>query len=179
MVDNHTRRSPLVDRDPRNLDTNLNIRPVPILLGVTRGASRKFTTLWMFHVPWFNHSKIEFSDEGLEAAAALYMKHQASFASPDMFKKKVLPPLMKSLFGTWKGGQLDLLEAVFRWKAFSKWLCFGNYCTSNHLTFQAILQGGYLRWHRSYGSGARWALYLSMFMDLSTGWPNKCLFCDC
>ena len=115
MVDNHTRRSPLVDRDPRNLDTNLNIRPVPILLGVTRGASRQNKIhLSVFHVFCFNHDKIKFSDEGLEAAAALYMKHQASFASPEMFKKKVLPPLMKSLFGTWKGGQLDLLEAVFR-----------------------------------------------------------------
>ena len=30
------------------------------------------------------------------------------------FRKKVLLPVMKSLFGYWKGSQTDLLEAIYR-----------------------------------------------------------------
>ena len=89
MVDNHTRRSPLVERDPRSIDATFNIRPVPMLLGSTR-------------------------NEGLEAAALLYNKHQGAFSSEREFKKKVLTPVMKSAFGYWKGKQEDLQEAIYR-----------------------------------------------------------------
>ena len=86
MVDNHTRRSPLVERDPLSLDsTSLNGRPMPMLLGSA-------------------------SNEGLEAAAKLYLKNQGYFSSSDQFNKKVLPPLLKSLFGKWKGSQAELKE---------------------------------------------------------------------
>ena len=90
MVDNHTRRSPLVEKDPLSLDsTSLNGRPMPMMLGAV-------------------------SNEGLEAAAKLYLKNQGYFASSDQFNKKVLPPLMKSLFGNWKGRQPELKEAIYR-----------------------------------------------------------------
>ena len=54
------------------------------------------------------------SNEGLEAAAKLYFKNQGYFASSDQFNKKVLSPLMKSLFGNWKGRQSELKEAIYR-----------------------------------------------------------------
>ena len=31
-----------------------------------------------------------------------------------LFRKQVLLPVMKSLFGYWKGSQTDLLEAIYR-----------------------------------------------------------------
>ena len=64
MVDNHTRtRNPLVSRHPSDLrDSGASVlRPVPMLLGATR-------------------------DEGLAAAAGLYIKNQGAFASPDLFR---------------------------------------------------------------------------------------------
>ena len=94
MVDNHTRRSPLVERDPISLDsTSLNGRPMPMLLGSA-------------------------SNEGLEAAAKLYLRNQGYFSSSDQFNKKVLPPLLKSLFGKWKGSQAELKEAIYRFTIF-------------------------------------------------------------
>ena len=92
MVDNHTRRSPLVERDPRNPGTPLNIRPVPLMLSSTR-------------------------DEGLETAALLYMKDQSSFSSALEFKRKILTRVMVSVFGYWKGKQQDLQEAIYRFNS--------------------------------------------------------------
>ena len=108
MVDNHTRvRSPLVTRHPADIRDSgaAVVRPLPLMLSATR-------------------------DEGLAAAARLYLKNQGAFASPDLFRwdwcgwwweeydghwrKQVLLPVMKSLFGYWKGSQKDLLEAIYR-----------------------------------------------------------------
>ena len=62
MVDNHTRsRSPLVQRHPGDLGAGGVVRPVPMLLSATR-------------------------DEGLAAAAELYLKNQGAFASPELFR---------------------------------------------------------------------------------------------
>ena len=58
------------------------------------------------------------SNEGLEAAAKLYLRNQGYFSSSDQFNKKVLPPLLKSLFGKWKGSQAELKEAIYRFKIF-------------------------------------------------------------
>ena len=62
MVDNHTRtRSPLVQRHPGDQGSGGVVRPVPMLLSATR-------------------------DEGLAAAAELYLKNQGAFASPELFR---------------------------------------------------------------------------------------------
>ena len=64
MVDNHTRvRSPLVPRHPADLrDSGAPVvRPLPLMLSATR-------------------------DEGLAAAAELYLKNQGAFASPELFR---------------------------------------------------------------------------------------------
>ena len=89
MVDNHTRRSPLVERDPQSIDQSFAIRPIPILLGASK-------------------------DEGLEAAAKIYLEKQMHFSSTEKFLKHVLMPLMKTLFGYWKGSQSELIEAIDR-----------------------------------------------------------------
>ena len=64
MVDNHTRvGSPLVQRHPADLRASgaAVVRPLPMLLSATR-------------------------DEGLAAAAELYLKNQGAFASPELFR---------------------------------------------------------------------------------------------
>ena len=64
MVDNHTRvRSPLVPRHPADLrDSGAPVvRPLPLMLSATR-------------------------DEGLAAAAELFLKNQGAFASPELFR---------------------------------------------------------------------------------------------
>ena len=64
MVDNHTRvRSPLVTRHPADIRDSgaAVVRPLPLMLSATR-------------------------DEGLAAAARLYLKNQGAFGSPDLFR---------------------------------------------------------------------------------------------
>ena len=114
MVDNHTRMSPLVHRDPRHFDSTVNIRPVPILLGSTR-------------------------NEGLEMAALLYNKHQGAFSSEKEFKRKILTPVMKSVFGYWKGKQEDLQEAIYRQGLCQVWPRF-NYFFSRQY-FKEVSNG--------------------------------------
>ena len=89
MLDNHTRSSPLVDLLPSSLSRRLHTRPLPILLSATQS-------------------------EGLEAAARLYLENQAAFSSPSSLRRDVLPRLVTSLLGAWRGRQEALLEAVFR-----------------------------------------------------------------
>ena len=89
MLDNHTRSSPLVDRDPATMSSRLHTRSIPILLSATH-------------------------NEGLEAAARLYQENQAGFSSPASLRRDVLPRLVTSLLGAWRGRQEALLEAVFR-----------------------------------------------------------------
>ena len=89
MIDNHTRSSALVDTDPSTITSRLHTRSIPILLSATH-------------------------NEGLEAAARLYLDNQAAFTSPSSLRKDVLPRLVTSLLGAWRGRQEALLEAVFR-----------------------------------------------------------------
>ena len=88
MLDNHTRSSPLVDTEPSS-SRRLHTRSVPILLSATQS-------------------------EGLEAAARLYLDNQAAFTAPASLRRDVLPRLVTSLLGAWRGRQEALLEAVFR-----------------------------------------------------------------
>ena len=78
-----------MDTDPSTISTSLLTRPIPILLGATQ-------------------------NEGLESAARLYLHNQAAFASPDSLKREVLPRLLTSFLGRWRGQQPALLEAVHR-----------------------------------------------------------------
>ena len=78
-----------MDTDPSTISTSLLTRPIPILLGATQ-------------------------NEGLESAARLYLANQAAFTSPESLKTEVLPRLLTSFLGRWRGKQTALLEAVHR-----------------------------------------------------------------
>ena len=89
MVDQHSRRNPLVPTDPQTLDQTLISRSIPVLIGSSR-------------------------DEGLSSAIAIYLKNQGKLSSPESLKKDILPKLMVSLLGPRKGTREEIIEAVFR-----------------------------------------------------------------
>ena len=89
MLDKHIRRSPLVPTLPHKLERSFMPRSFPIMLGSSK-------------------------DEGLSSAIAIYLRDQAHFSSPESLKSHLLPKLMVSLFGEYKGSRQELIEAAFR-----------------------------------------------------------------